>query len=532
MPTIWEDAAANPPRLTTEDLARYAKGNRNIINELDPATGLTPLAAAIRAGNATTVKLLLDNNADPDKKTRDGFVPMYLAASSPVAKQRPRMVQLLLEKYPKTFDESGPASVKNDTPLMAAVRNRDAGVIKLLVEQGASKTKKNADGKTAPELANEGKPAGLDVDKALQLAATKGRGAIQEYVDNWVLQVLGHYDIWSPLGGVVEAAGQSVYDIVPPKTSDDDDEEVAEPQTAADFKKNIDKAIEKGGLGRFYPPGDPYPQQVADKAFEIKNDPNNPLNEPRQVDAMAKMALYQPVLYCDDSWSMWVEEDHKGTGERWRAQVELVKRISDITTRAVPDKRGCHLRFINKNTPTYNNLNKDQITNIMANFPESNGWTPIGTMLRQHVLDPFVYPELNSKTIKRPLLVLITTDGYPTAEKGGNGVPVDENRNMDPDRFRKEIRDLGKELVRQGYRRDVVRFSISQIGKKISYTDDEQKVKEFLDGIESDDTISDIINRTVDIMDARYDELRYDEKKLQTWLLGTLLSPLRTLLLD
>lgn len=43
----------------------------------------------------------------------------------------------------------------------------------------------------------------------------------------------------------------------------------------------------------------------------------------------------------------------------------------------------------------------------------------------------------------------------------------------------------------------MVRFSISQIGKKISYTDDEEKVKAFLDGIESDDTISDVINRTV-----------------------------------
>lgn len=220
MPTIWEDAAANPPRLTSQDLARYAQGNPGIINELDPATGLTPLAAAIRAGNATTVKLLLDNNADPDKKTRDGLVPMYLAANAANANQRPRMVQLLLEKYPRTFDESGPASVRNETPLMAAVRKKDARLIKLLMEQGASKTKKNADGKTALELANEDKPAGLDVNTALQLAATKGRGGVQEYVDGWVLQVLGHYDIWSPLGGILESTGQSIYDIVPHKTSE------------------------------------------------------------------------------------------------------------------------------------------------------------------------------------------------------------------------------------------------------------------------------------------------------------------------
>lgn len=213
MTTIWDDAGAIPAALTTEKLAEYAKGNPGIINDLDPRTGLTPLAAAIRAGNATTVKLLLDNGADADKKTRDGFAPMYLAANTTSAGQRPRIVQLLLEKYPQTFDDAGPASVRNETPLMAAVRRKDSRVIKLLVEQGASKTKKNADGKTAQELANEFTPAGLDVEKALQIAASKGRGGVTTYVDEWVLEVLGHFNIWSPLGDIVDSTTRSYYDI-------------------------------------------------------------------------------------------------------------------------------------------------------------------------------------------------------------------------------------------------------------------------------------------------------------------------------
>ncbi|KAI0870919.1 hypothetical protein GGS24DRAFT_85898 [Hypoxylon argillaceum] len=530
MTTLWDEAGAIPPTLTIDRLNQYSKGNSGIINDLDPRTGLTPLAVAIRAGNASTVKLLLDNGADPDKKTRDGLVPMYLAASAASTGQRPRMVQLLLEKYPKTFDEAGPAAVRNETPLMAAVRKKDARVIKLLVEQGASKTKRNADGKTAREMADEFTPAGLDVAKALQIAASKGRGGVTTYVDEWVLEVLAHFNVWSPLGDIVDAASRSYYDIALFAPLPED---VAEPQTAEDFKKNIDNAIKRGGLERFYPPGDPYPQQVADKAFQLKNDPKNLLNEPRQVDGLAKLALYQPILYCDDSWSMWVEEDHKGKGERWRAQVELVKRISSITTRAVPDKRGCHLRFINKDTPTYDNLTKDQITDIMTKFPENDGWTPIGTMLRQHVLDPFIYPELNANTIKRPWLVLITTDGYPTKETAMPGAPVgaiDENRNEDPDRLRKEIRLLGKELEKHDYRQDVVRFSISQIGKKISYTDDEEKVKLFLDGLESDPDIQDVLYRTAEIMDAKYDDLKNNEKKLEAFLLTTLLSPLQSLL--
>ncbi|KAF2964872.1 hypothetical protein GQX73_g8707 [Xylaria multiplex] len=512
MTTIWDDAGAIPSALTAEKLAEYAKGNPDIVNELDPRTGLTPLAAAIRAGNSSAVKLLLDNKADPDKKTRDGLVPMYLAANAASAGSRPRMVQLLLEKYPKTFDEAGPASIRNETPLMAAVRKKDSRTIKLL------------------DLANEFTPAGLDVAKALQIAASKGRGGVTTYVDEWVLEVLAHFNIWSPLGDIFDSATRSYYDIALFAPLPDD---VAEPQTAADFKKNLENAVKRGGLERFFPPGDPYLQQVADKAFQLKNDPKNHLNTPRQVDGLAKLALYQPILYCDDSWSMWVEEDQKGKGERWRAQVELVKRISNITTRAVPDNRGCHLRFINKDTPTYNNLNKDQITDIMEKFPRNDGWTPIGTMLRSHVLDPLIYPDIKANTVKRPWLVLITTDGYPTKEDAMEGVPPgprDENRNADPDRFRKEIRKIGTELEKAGYRQDVVRFSVSQIGKKISYSDDEEKVKLFLDGLESDPDIQDVLYRTADIMDAKYDALKENEKNLEVFLLTTLLSPLQSLL--
>lgn len=59
----------------------------------------------------------------------------------------------------------------------------------------------------------------------------------------------------------------------------------------------------RGGLERFFPPGDPYVQQVADKAAELKNDPNNLLNTPAQLDALAKLALYQPILYCGKSYN-------------------------------------------------------------------------------------------------------------------------------------------------------------------------------------------------------------------------------------
>jgi hypothetical protein len=42
---------------------------------------------------------------------------------------------------------------------------------------------------------------------------------------------------------------------------------------------------------------------VAQKAAELKNDPNNPLNSPEQLKDLATLALYQPVIYCGMSTS-------------------------------------------------------------------------------------------------------------------------------------------------------------------------------------------------------------------------------------
>ncbi|KAI1662840.1 hypothetical protein F4813DRAFT_394955 [Daldinia decipiens] len=528
--SLWIDAGATPPALDKIKLAEYLKGDPSIINKPDPASGLTPLAAAIRKGNSSTVKLLLDNGANPDTKTQDGRTPMFMAASAP--KQRARMIQLLLAKNPNSFDEAGPASFGNETPLMVATRKGDAAAIKLLVEAGASKEKKNASGQTAKDIADKLQPSDLAVKEALDIIATKGKGGLITYINEWVLKVLAYYDIWSPLADIFDASSGTYYKV--PGSNPAPGEDIAEPQTVEDFKNNLNNAVKRGGLEKFFSPNDPYLTDVAERAFELKNDPKNPLNSPSQVDGLAKLALYQPILYCDDSGSMWSEENGKGKGDRWRAQVELVKRISSIASRTDPLNRGCHLRFINQETPDANGLNKDQIEHKLKGFyPE--GWTPIGTKLRENVLDPLIYKDVDAGIpLKRPFLVLVTTDGYPTREKAGKGGStgkLDENENEDADRFRKEIHECAMrfENSKENYRKDVVRFSISQIGKNISYAEDEEKVKAFLDGLEYDADIQDVLYRTAELMDSRYEELRENEEDLERWLLSTLLSPLQSL---
>jgi hypothetical protein len=121
--------------------------------------------------------------------------------------------------------------------------------------------------------------------------------------------------------------------------------------------------------------------------------------------------------------------------------IALIKRLCRIATRAVPNKRGCHLRFINKNTPENNNLDEPAIEQIWRNFSPDKGERPIGTMLRKHVLEQLVYKVLDAGTpIKHPFLIICITDGNPTSEHNN--------------RFHKEIKDCGRRLEEKGYKKE------------------------------------------------------------------------------
>lgn len=70
------------------------------------------------------------------------------------------------------------------------------------------------------------------------------------------------------------------------------------------MKDNLTAAIDENGLSRFFPPGDTYLGDIAKKAAELANDPNNSLKEPPQLRGLAHLALYQPVIYCGESRSL------------------------------------------------------------------------------------------------------------------------------------------------------------------------------------------------------------------------------------
>ena len=151
---IHQEARAGT--LTSAKLKQYLQSGS--INDEDASGGgLTPLAATAKAGHVHVVKLLCENQADVNKKSRYGCTPLYFAANAKA--NRSEIVQVLL-KYHASVDETDDGC-DNETPLMVAITQaRDPKVVSLLYNAGASLTKKNDKGETAQLLADQsGNPA-------------------------------------------------------------------------------------------------------------------------------------------------------------------------------------------------------------------------------------------------------------------------------------------------------------------------------------------------------------------------------------
>jgi ankyrin repeat protein len=98
--------------------------------------GYTPLMAAMRSGNAETIRLLIEQGADVRAKTKSGYTALYGAASWP---GNAAVVRLLLEKGadPKVSVEIPGPAAEVFTPAMAAAARGDAASLRRLLDAGA-----------------------------------------------------------------------------------------------------------------------------------------------------------------------------------------------------------------------------------------------------------------------------------------------------------------------------------------------------------------------------------------------------------
>ncbi len=106
------------------------KPGTTVVNVRDPATGDAPLHMVIRSRDLAWVGLLLQANADPNVRDRDGNSPLMLAATSRFTEA----VRILILVHANVNQRNN----GGETPLIKAVQANAADDAKLLLDAGAN----------------------------------------------------------------------------------------------------------------------------------------------------------------------------------------------------------------------------------------------------------------------------------------------------------------------------------------------------------------------------------------------------------
>ncbi|KAF4553852.1 Hypothetical protein D9617_6g095850 [Elsinoe fawcettii] len=246
----------------------------------------------------------------------------------------------------------------------------------------------------------------------------------------------------------------------------------AGPGQIAAYKQSLQQTIQDKRLHQFYPPNSPLLDQVANKASyqvdrlcaqwrinkEIAND-------------IVKLALYDIVLFIDDSGSMQFEEK----GERIKDLQLILERVAFAAT--LFDDDGIEIRFMNQDPPsnmTSGVKTQEQVSALM-NGHRFSGLTPMGTNLRKKVVDDIFLRNLRSGRMRKPLLVIVITDGQPAGEP--------QNAVFDT------VRDAVNEASRSPLGNGAIAFQFAQVGN-------DQTAREFLGKLDADPAVGPMVDCT------------------------------------
>jgi hypothetical protein len=192
---------------------------------------------------------------------------------------------------------------------------------------------------------------------------------------------------------------------------------------------------------------------------------------------MATLALYDIVIFADDSGSMAFEEN----GERINDLKLILGRVADVAT--VFDDNGINIRFMNSHVEG-NGVRDSMSAAAVAQQVQYNGLTPLGSQLDAKVVRPFVAGPVQSRALQKPVLVIVITDGEPTGEPPGTVINV--------------IKGAKNLVSNSQYGPGAVAFEFAQVGK-------DQKAQQFLATIDKDPSVGKMVDCT------SYYELEADE---------------------
>ncbi|KAL7936153.1 hypothetical protein V8C35DRAFT_278376 [Trichoderma chlorosporum] len=486
----------------------HLQGKEKEIDAVDEETMYTPLGAAVHSNHQNNVRLLLKNGANPNGAP-GSRPPLWIAAAR--TKGSIDTIVGILLAHQVDVNKADPV-VKN-TALHALVqrcRNEDdLEVIEALVNAGADPKATNERGESAESLAAKRN------DKKLLAILTPDKQKKSHIKDVIMIACLILFAVsWAnrnTLGTIATAVAATAAAAFGPikrrfkmlgrrsrRVPHHIAEKLEKTATAKAFKDEMHAYIKEAHLDQFFK-DDKFLDHVITKAVDLEADPKTTVN----VHDLARLSLYQPVLYCDDSGSM--EQDN-----RIKIQADLCERITSLTTRLVPDDTGIELRFINApNEPRMSKPSCKLVNDILLNIPYS-GPTEIGLNCKAKILEEVVYRPIREERFNRPVLISILTDGCPGGFDGS-----DEKH----DTLKEVILECGEFLEACKYNKKVVRFQISQIGC-------DESSKEFIRSLAFDPALRDVLYCTTRQLDGNFKELRDNERRLEQWLLKLLMEPI------
>lgn len=246
---------------------------------------------------------------------------------------------------------------------------------------------------------------------------------------------------------------------------------VATPQQVGAYKQLLVSTIQEKQLQHFYPP--PKLESIVQglardapaKVSRLMHEWN--VSPEIAMDVM-KLTLFDVILYVDDSGSIEFEEN----GVR-KDQLKHV--ISTVATAASTfDQDGISVRFMNSMEIGDGIRNAIDVDNLVSRV-RFQGLTPLGSNLKNKVLDPMVVGPARAGRLEKPVLVITITDGQPAGEPRDTVAEV--------------IRFASDNLTRGPYGRGAASFQFSQVGN-------DTRAREFLGNLDEDPRIGGLIDCT------------------------------------
>lgn len=253
------------------------------------------------------------------------------------------------------------------------------------------------------------------------------------------------------------------------------------PAEVAGYKQLLQACIQEKGLQNFYPPNSPIIDQIAQQAAGKVNQVITRWRLQKEIaNDVVKLALYDIVLYIDDSGSMQFEEE----GSRIKDLRLILERVSFAAT--LFDADGISVRFMNTDLSSARDqqgrplqdgvANEGQIEQIMRGV-QFKGLTPMGTSLRKKVIDEILLSKAQSGQLKKPILVIAVTDGQPAGEP----------QNAVFDTIRYAFDTLQQRFPQYG--RGGIAFEFAQVGN-------DEMAKKFLAKLDEDPQIGPMVDCT------------------------------------